>query len=391
MNFDKLLLWHKTHKEQNLYGRYITHNSISPLLDFWKGNFEITTIGKSVLGKPINSIQIGSGPKKILMWSQMHGNESTTTKAVFDLFKWLTASEYKTEAQYLLKSCTLLIIPLLNPDGAERYTRINAHDIDLNRDAQNQSQPESVILRSVFDAFKPDFCLNLHGQRTIFGVGEPAKSATVSFLSPAQDKNRSVTRSRKAGMAIIAGLNEMLQRFIPQGVGRYDDSFNLNCVGDTFQSLNVPTVLFEAGHYPDDYAREETRSFIFLALVKAIDIIANSNDDLKRGYKEYFEIPENKKCFFDIILRQIELPEVGVTDVAIQYEETLIEGELQFIPKIAEIAVLQEFTGHVEYDCDAQKPDITDTNIWQIGGKIGQITLNNGFTKTFSQILPKTL
>ena len=80
-----------------------------------------------------------------------------------------------------------------------------------------------------------------------------------------------------------------------------------------------------------------------------------------------------------------------MTDVAIQYEETLIEGELRFIPKIAEIAVLQEFTGHVEYDCDSQNPDITDTNIWQKGSKIGQITLNNGFTKTFSQILPKTL
>tara|TARA_R110002020_G_scaffold154714_6_gene335224 strand:+ start:109527 stop:110702 length:1176 start_codon:yes stop_codon:yes gene_type:complete len=391
MNFDQLLLWHKTHKEQNLYGRYITHHSIAPLLDFWRNNYEITEIGKSVLGKSIHSIQIGSGPKKILMWSQMHGNESTTTKALFDLFKWLTASEYKIEAESLLKSCTLLIIPILNPDGAERYTRLNAHDIDLNRDAQNQSQPESIILRTVFDAFKPDFCLNLHGQRTIFGVGDPAKSATVSFLSPAQDKNRSVTRSRKMGMAIIAGLNEMLQHFIPQGVGRYDDSFNLNCVGDTFQSLNVPTVLFEAGHYPDDYAREETRAYIFLALVKALNIITNSNDDLKRGYKGYFEIPENKKCFFDIILRQIALPEAGVTDVAIQYEETLIEGELRFIPKIAEIAVLQEFTGHVEYDCDSQNPDITDTNIWQKGSKIGQITLNNGFTKTFSQILPKTL
>ena len=54
-------------------------------------------------------------------------------------------------------------------------------------------------------------------------------------------------------MAIIAELNEMLQEFIPGQVGRYDDGFNINCVGDTLQQLNIPTILFEAGHFPNDY------------------------------------------------------------------------------------------------------------------------------------------
>ena len=65
-------------------------------------------------------------------------------------------------------------------------------------------------------------------------------------------------------MEVIAVMNDALQNIIPNQVGVYDDAFNLNCVGDTFQSENVPTILFEAGHYANDYAREKTRSlFIF--------------------------------------------------------------------------------------------------------------------------------
>ena len=124
MHYNQLFKWHTANKEKNLNGRYITLDHLLPVFDKWNLHYEIKVVGKSVLGKPIHSVQAGSGPNKILMWSQMHGNESTTTKSVFDLFKWLFADDYKAEAEKLLQSCTLLIIPMLNPDGAEKYTRI---------------------------------------------------------------------------------------------------------------------------------------------------------------------------------------------------------------------------------------------------------------------------
>ena len=49
---------------------------------------------------------------------------------------------------------------MLNPDGADAYTRVNANLVDLNRDAQNLSQPESKILRNAFNKIKPDFILH---------------------------------------------------------------------------------------------------------------------------------------------------------------------------------------------------------------------------------------
>ena len=35
----------------------------------------------------------------------------------------------------ILSALTLYVVPMLNPDGAERYQRRNAQNIDLNRDA----------------------------------------------------------------------------------------------------------------------------------------------------------------------------------------------------------------------------------------------------------------
>ena len=68
-------------------------------------------------------------------------------------------------------------------------------------------------------------------------------------------------------------MNDELQKHIPDQVGRFDDSFNANCIGDQFTLLGVPTILFEAGHYPNDYYREYTRKMIFVALISGLQHI----------------------------------------------------------------------------------------------------------------------
>ena len=246
MNYVQL---HQDYKQASLFGRYITLEHIEPLLV----NYPVEIIGQSVLVKPIYKVQFGTGKTKILMWSQMHGNESTTTKALFDFMNILQSDSDLSKK--LLNEFTFCLLPMLNPDGAELYTRENANEVDLNRDAQNLSQPESVLLRKTFDDFKPNYCYNLHDQRTIYGVGQTDNPATVSFLAPAYNENRDVNEVRIKAMNVIVAMNETLQQFIPNQVGRFDDSFNLNCVGDTFQYLNVPTILFEAGHFPKEIGR----------------------------------------------------------------------------------------------------------------------------------------
>src|SRR5690606_16802420 len=265
MTIDYLKNVYKQNQEVLLFGRYINFDHIKSLIEKHNTYYDVSVLGKSVLNENIHFLKVGSGAKKILMWSQMHGNESTTTKAVFDLLNILCKSN-DDNVRRLLSECTIGIIPMLNPDGSRVYSRLNANQVDLNRDAQSLSQPESRILRKCFEDFKPDFCFNLHGQRTIFSAGATNKPATICFFSPAQDEARSVSKTRPKAVGLIVKMNQNLQSQIPGQVGIYDDSFNINCVGDTFQALNVPTVLFEAGHYHDDYNREMVRELIFQSL-----------------------------------------------------------------------------------------------------------------------------
>ncbi|SHH54303.1 M14 family metallopeptidase [Flavobacterium defluvii] len=347
MNLEELF---NQNKEQSIEGRYLNLDHIQPLLDKLNTNNQVKIIGKSVLGEPIYSYEIGTGKTRIYLWSQMHGNESTTTKALFDFINVLNSkSDF---AQEMLSAFTFYMIPILNPDGARLYTRENANKIDLNRDSQNLTQPESNVLRAVFEDFKPHFCFNLHDQRTIFGAGDTGKPATVSFLAPSYNEEREVNENRQKAINLITGINDVLQKYIPGQVGRFDDSFNINCIGDTFQFLGVPTILFEAGHFPNDYDREVTRKYIFFSLISAFKLI-NENDLVVNRNSDYLNISQNKVVFYDFMYKNIKINYDGIeiiTNFVAQYKEELIENKIHFNAYIVEAGELENYFGHYEYD-----------------------------------------
>jgi len=345
----KIEAWYSDNFESDLRGRYITLEHINPLLKKYKNHFKISTIGTSEFGKEISLIKIGNGKNVILAWSQMHGNETTTTKAFFDLLKFLSQKEvFQEEISDFLENNTLCAIPILNPDGAALYTRNNGNLIDLNRDAQDLSQKESRILMKVFNELQPDLCLNLHGQRTIFGL-ENGNPAMISFLSPASNIEREVTSARKIAMSLISKMNKTLQKYIPNQVGRYDDSFNDNCFGDCFQMKDVPVILFEAGQSGDDYNREVTRSCLFYSLLTVLGMESGLNSGFNN--KEYFLIPENKKNYKDIIFRNVRVKGFkGIVSIAIQFSEELIDGKIEFVPKVDKIGNLEHYFAHKEIE-----------------------------------------
>ncbi len=341
---------HEEYKVGSIAGRYVTPDQLFDFFSSCSDIVKISYLGESVEGRPIYMADLGTGNKKILMWSHMHGNESTTTKAVLDLINFLSAGG--ALAKELLSACQFQIIGMLNPDGAIRYTRENALEIDLNRDAKEQTQPESRLLRKVYEDFKPDFCFNLHDQRTIYNVSNTNKPATLSFLAPARDPNREIDASREISMQIIAAINGELQNKLPTGVGRYDDAFNPNCIGDYLQMQGTPTILFEAGHYPGDYQREVTRMYVFYALLAAITSIARENYK-HLDTQDYFNIPENDKQFFDVLIKNLEKQgsELEETeDIGIQFREVLQDGQISFVPFIQERGDLGSKLGHETYD-----------------------------------------
>jgi len=343
--------------EKHIKGRYITNSKILPLLNKYNPKVE----GYSVQNNPIYSLSIGRGPIKILIWSQMHGNESTSTKAIFDCLSYL----HKIDNS-LLSLLNLKIIPILNPDGANAYTRENHNNIDLNRDSVNLSQPESILLRELYNDFKPDFCFNMHDQRTIYSL-DNNKSSIISFLAPSADLEKTETKARTKSMSIISYVYTKMNNIIPGNIGRYNDDFNINCVGDLFQSFETPTILFESGHILQDYQREISRKFVCFSLIYALEFISQNNFSF---YKEYYRIPENRTQLCDIKISNIKQKESNkykTTDLSIMYFESFNSSKeiIEFIPEIKEYGNLLNMSGHLELDFSSVNEtfDFNNSNI----------------------------
>ncbi|WP_243739383.1 M14 family zinc carboxypeptidase [Flavicella sediminum] len=350
MNIESLQNWYDNNFEKALKGRRILFKDIAPLVKKLNQDlFRIHVEGTSEKDTDIYKIQIGSGPKKILIWSQMHGNESTGTKAVFDLFRFFESPDNLiAEQKAILEQCTIVFLPVLNPDGSEVFTRVNANKVDLNRDAVALEAKESKLLRAVLDEFDPEFCFNLHDQRTIFNVEGTKNPATISFLAPSEDVERTLTSGRKETMSVIVSMNALLSKVIPEHVGRYTDEFYPTATGDNFQKLGHNTILIEAGHYYDDYDRDVVRKFNFFALLQGILFVAKESD--YSVYQPYFDIPNNDKKCYDIIYRNVKNEQGLIEDVAVQYDYLVRDNVLVLEKEEVTRGDLSDFVGHQEYD-----------------------------------------
>lgn len=311
----------------------------------------ISEIGTSYLGKPIYKARFGNGKIKVLAWSQMHGNESNATHAMLDL---LEIFKYHKELEAdLFSKITLDFIFMLNPDGSEKWTRRNALDIDLNRDYLKESSKEFPYLKRIAEKGGYNYALNLHEQRTLFS-SDGIHPATLSFLAPAENFEREVTETRKKSMAVISKIVEKISPLIPNQIARYNDEFYPTSTGDNFMKMGLPTILYEGGHFPEDYHRFGTRENYTIALYYGLKAIAELNGNTE-GWENYFEIPENKEDHYDIIYRNVKLNTNFhcVLDVAIQYQEEIREGddEISFVPIVVEVGDCGKKKGWKEIDC----------------------------------------
>lgn len=349
MNFEQIYS-----PNPNFVNRYISPEKLFSYLQTNLSDY-IQEIGRSYLDKPIYQLSIGTGTIKVLAWSQMHGNESNATHAMLDLLETLDkVPEMKEE---LFTKIRLEFIFMLNPDGSERWTRLNAGDIDLNRDFHNESSREIKFLKKAVASGKYNYALNLHEQRTIFTT-DGIHPATLSFLAPSENEERTITDNRKKCMAVIGRIYEHLKELIPNQIGRYSDEFYPTSTGDNFIKAGMPTILFEGGHFADDYTRKGTRKYYTVALYYALKAISELDSGIE-GWEKYLEIPENQETHYDIIYRNVKLntDHECILDVAVQYREIIEEGkdEISFVPFVMEVGDVKKRKGWLEVDCTGKK------------------------------------
>lgn len=342
-------------KETAVRQRRFKISDIEPILKKLGPPFQVKKAGSSIEERPIYQVKIGTGPVKVLLWSQMHGDEPTATMALLDIFRFFQAKgdgfdELRTRLQ---NDLTLVFIPMLNPDGAERYTRRNAIGIDLNRDALRLQCPESQLLKRVRDEIKADWGFNLHDQSRYTGAGRNSETASISFLAPPINYEKEVNEVRKKAMQMIGLMNETLQKHLPGKVARYYDDFEPRAFGDNMQIWGTSTILIESGGLDGDPEKQRLRRMNFLALMKAFEAIADQRY-VSVPLSLYESIPYNQSShFFDLIVRAVQITRNGksyTVDLGMRDSEVDFNNNRSYYTKssIGDLGDLSVFSAYRE-------------------------------------------
>lgn len=145
---------------------------------------EITTIGKTVGGRELQMIRIGTGtaPYRVFVRARAHPWESGSSWVAEGLIGRLLRDDAGSRA--FLDRYTLYVLPMANKDGVARgRTRFNSLGKDLNRNwdkpADPQFAPENAALERWLESMiaagrKPHLAIELHNDgRGLLHISRP--------------------------------------------------------------------------------------------------------------------------------------------------------------------------------------------------------------------------
>jgi hypothetical protein len=311
-----------------LHERRFTHSefwtAVAP--SFASGRLRAEVVGRSLQGRDIRTVTFGSGPTRVLLWSQMHGDEATSTMALADIFGFLAGTTDSPLRDRLARELTVVFIPMLNPDGAELFQRQNAVGVDVNRDARRLATPEGRILKAVRDQLEPDFGFNLHDQSARTRVGRSGGQAAIALLAPAAEVTRAWGAVRTRARHIAAFLARDFAQAIPGKVAKYDDTFEPRAFGDLMQAWGTSTVLIESGALTGDPQKQQLRTLHVAAILGALDAIA-TGAWRNEATASYDDLPFNAGGAADLLVRggSIVLPGAAPVraDVTINFDDSV--------------------------------------------------------------------
>ncbi|HSP86841.1 MAG TPA: M14 family zinc carboxypeptidase [Ignavibacteriaceae bacterium] len=343
--------------EKSINKRRFKHSDLKPLITSLENKkyFTVKKAGLSAENREIYLLSWGNGPVKVFLWSQMHGDEPTATMALLDIFNFVKADDSFNDFRNLIRDkLTIYFMPMVNPDGAEIYQRRNMFEIDINRDAVRKQTPEGELLMGIFDSLKADFGFNLHDQSTRYSVGNSSKPATLSFLAPTINYEKSISPAREDAIKLISGIFRNISDFIPGHIAKYSDDFEPRAFGDNFQKKGTRTILIESGGYKNDPEKQFIRKMNFLSILYSFKSIA------EQGYKKedpavYEKIPFNEKYIIDLILRNLTYKNSNyeyLIDIGINNEEQNYNEAKDFYYKslVEDMGDLSVFYGYDELD-----------------------------------------
>jgi hypothetical protein len=325
------------------------HEQLDSLVSGADSRLEIQTVGESFEHRPIRLVSTGEGSTRVLLWSQMHGDEATATMAIFDILAYLSSAADEETTSTLRSALKICFLPMLNPDGAARHQRRTAQGIDMNRDALALCTPEARILKDLQGTLKPNWGFNLHDQE-LSTIGTSKDVTAIALLAPAFniEKNDNDVRLRAKRLASVFA--QTMNLFVPGKIARYDDAFEPRAFGDNMQKWGTSTMLVESGHASGDIEKESIRRINFIGILTSLYAIA-TGEASSAELSVYERLPFNGKRAYDVIVRNILIDHgsgrTTPADLGISYQVDTHPGPN---PRLVDAGDLHTFTGVREID-----------------------------------------
>ena len=365
--YQKLSAQYENFKESRITKRRFSESLWAELIKEWALNdtFEVSEIGKTYEGRPIHQIRYGNGPIHVCAWSQMHGDEATATKALADIFLFLTQKGDKFDSfrEKLHQNISFFVIPRLNADGAAHWTRETAVGIDMNRDAQRLLSPEAKILSDWADSIQPSFAFNLHDQNRLYSVGSTPHQTHIALLATTGDEHGTWTPSRIRAGKLANRMYTHIEGELANKIAKWSDEYNARAFGDTFQSRGYGLLLLESGGAGWDLEKHSLRKINACLLIDALYSIAT--DSWKTESMDlYNQLQTNERAIVDIKLKNAPLNKDKTirADIAINLKESIdLQGEISYAWIIEDIGDMSIYHGLTEIDASSFELESEET------------------------------
>ncbi|WP_425320075.1 M14 family zinc carboxypeptidase [Marinococcus halophilus] len=223
-------------------------------------SMELEVFGETVKGRDMHLVKYMSDPDNptILYIAQQHGDEALTTEGSLDFIKQLGTG--KTRG--LLDDVNLLFIPMYNADGAmgdvnfelEDYaasgdrhlTRMNADRVDLNRDHEARSQPETQAFHdNVLSTYDINYMIDLHHQGSQWEKDGKYVSGAILYPHPDHTEDETLYESKQLGGIVYEAIEPKgwghLGKYAGGGTA-YDQGIGVYGIANTY---GISTLLFE--------------------------------------------------------------------------------------------------------------------------------------------------
>lgn len=237
-----------------------THESMVAELkkqDAKQSAMELEVIGQSVKGRDLYLAKYVSDPSNptIMFLTQQHGNEQLTTEGTLEVIKHLGSGRMKG----VLENVNILVVPMLNPDGAmgdvdfplddyiasgdRHLTRYNANNADINRDHVAKTQPEIQALHeNVLSAYNIDYMIDLHHQGTRSAVDGKLVSGSILYPTTPDVSEEVREGSKRLGAVVYQNVDSTGWGHLGKYVGGTANTIARNGIAAEY---GISTLLFE--------------------------------------------------------------------------------------------------------------------------------------------------